>query len=326
MGNHQSPKLAICIPVRNERDSLRWLLREIEEVSGQLEVSQVLVVVFDDFSSDGTTAFLEGEAFNNFETLVRTSSAHVGKSVALAGAFDLALRESSDLLVMMDGDGQDDPAELHKFIDALVAGSDFVNGRRVNRAHGPLKVLSSKAFNAVARLLTGVKFWDINSGYKGFSSSAASQIQKNLRGSSHRLIVPATISLGFRVTETRVTNRKRLGGKSKYGGLRGLAGLSDLLIFTLVGRESVGVPRFLVWSAIGTPVPLVAVVLWKITVFGGSLWLVTFGAIFSTTIGLIPAFLIFRLRQLGRQIASLAGTTYRDSKFGTARGGGPQHD
>lgn len=306
-----SLRIAICIPVRNERKNLLSLMRELDEVAGQLPMATVLVVVFDDFSSDETVDSLQYETFSNFETLVCVSSAHVGKSAALSKAFDLAISESSDFLVMMDGDGQDDPAELLSFIDALLAGSDVVNGRRINRQDDPLKILASRVFNTAARWVSGVQLRDINSGYKGFSRRAASLLRENLRGDLHRLIVPMATVLDLRVTETSVTNRKRLAGESKYRYRRGFNALADLAIFGLIGFDKVEIPKFFVWSAVLSPILLVATIFWSIAGSVGMLWLVAIGGVILAAFGLISALLIVRLQQLRKQNASSAEATYR---------------
>jgi len=313
-----SLKIAICIPVRNERSNLHSLLRELDEVAGQLVMATVVAVVFDDSSGDGTVDSLQYETFSNFETLVCASSAHVGKSVGLSKAFDLALSESCDFVVMMDGDGQDDPAELRSFIDALLAGSDVVNGRRIKRQDDSLKILASQLFNMAARLVTGVQLRDVNSGYKGFSRRAASLFRQNLRGDLHRLIVPMATSLDLRVTETTVTNRKRLGGKSKYGYRRGFNALADLALFGLIGFDKVEIPKFFVWSAILSPILLFATVFWLVMGSGGTLWLVGISNVILAACGLTSSLLIVRLQQLRKQNASSAEVTYRCFRNGAS--------
>lgn len=228
--------VTVCIPAKDEKDNLAELLGEIDVALGHEIVGVAVVVVFDDGSVDGTFEDLRGKHFSRFELRVLHSVVSLGKSAALQHAIDEALGVDSDVIVMMDGDCQDDPSQLPSLIETLAMGHDVVNGRRTNREHSPFKRLSSRGFNATVRWVTGLHLLDINSGYKAFSRSAALALKPYLYGELHRIILVIAIWVGLRVGETKVTNRPRRNGSSHYGVARGWRSLFDLVTIQFLRR------------------------------------------------------------------------------------------
>ena len=228
--------VAVCIPAKNERDNLEQLLGEIDQALDHHLVGDAYVVIFDDGSLDGTFDHLRSAEFSRFELRVLHSIVSVGKSAALQNAIEEALELDSDVIVMMDGDCQDNPADLPDLLEALVNGHDVVNGRRANRAHGPFKRLSSRAFNGAVRQVTGLRLWDINSGFKAFTRSAAVALRPYFYGELHRVILVIAVWVGLQVGEVRVVNRTRKNGKSHYGIARGWRGLIDMVTIQFLRR------------------------------------------------------------------------------------------
>lgn len=228
--------VTVCIPAKDERENLAELLGEINVALDQEIVGDAVVVVFDDGSVDGTFEELRGMHFSRFELRVLHSVVSLGKSAALQHAIDEALGVDSDVIVMMDGDCQDDPSQLPSLIETLAMGHDVVNGRRTNREHSQFKRLSSRGFNGTVRWVTGLHLLDINSGYKAFSRSAALALRPYFYGELHRVILVIAVWVGLRVGEAKVTNRPRKSGSSHYGIARGWRGLFDLITIQFLRR------------------------------------------------------------------------------------------
>jgi glycosyltransferase involved in cell wall biosynthesis len=229
-------KVAVCLPAFNERDNLEVLLPELERALISLALPMPLVVVFDDGSTDGTFSWLRGCEFSGFEFIVMRSMARVGKASALNHAITKALELGASSVFMMDADGQDDPANVAPMLEELNRGAEVVNARRVNRNHNFAKRYSSRLFNGIVRLITGVKAQDINSGMKAFNREAAEVIVRYFYGELHRVILIVAIRVGLEMGETKVHNRARLSGSSKYGAARGWRGLFDLLTLQFLQR------------------------------------------------------------------------------------------
>lgn len=242
--------VAICIPAKNELENLGELLSELDLALHHPLVGDAFVVIFDDGSDDGTVNHLKSIKFSRFELRTLHSIVSVGKSAALQHAFEEALHLDADVLVMMDGDCQDDPSHLPDFLECLASGHDVVNGRRANREHSRLKRLSSRAFNATVRGVTGLRLWDINSGYKAFSRSAALALRPYFYGELHRVILVIAVWVGLHVGEVRVVNRPRKNGKSHFGIARGWRGLFDMVTIQFLRRYHARPGHF--FSGIGT--------------------------------------------------------------------------
>ena len=256
--NSAMMNVAICLPARNERENVELLLAEINKSLSHRAVEHTTVVVFDDGSDDSTFAHLRTLSFENFDLQVLRSMVPVGKAVALRHAFDESLRHDADAIIMMDADFQDDPRFISDILDELLAGADVVNGRRVNRQHSGIKRLSSKAFNGVVRWSSGLKFLDINSGYKGFSRVAVQSLSPYLYGELHRVLLVIAVWLGLTVGEVRVTNRARRFGTSKYGFARAWRGLFDMWTIQFLMRYHASPGHF--FSGIGSTLVVSGVV------------------------------------------------------------------
>jgi dolichol-phosphate mannosyltransferase len=228
--------LAVCLPAHDEAENLRALLPELDRSLVNLGLKRVTVYVFDDGSRDGTAEIVGSTELTNGQLILIQSMSRVGKASALRSCINAALESGADSIVMMDADGQDDPAFLRAILSGLESGLDVVNGRRTNRAHPYHKRLSSRAFNAAVRLASRRKIWDINSGFKGFSRRGAENLAPYLYGELHRVLIVIALWLGLAVGETLVSNRARSSGKTKYGFARGWRGLFDLAAIKLILR------------------------------------------------------------------------------------------
>jgi glycosyltransferase involved in cell wall biosynthesis len=152
-----------------------------------------------------------------------------GKAQGLATGFSAA---SGDVILTMDADLQDDPAEIPRFLEKLDEGFDLVSGWKQRRQDPLGKTLPSKLFNATVRRVSGVPLHDFNCGFKAYRGEVARNIQ--LYGELHRFTPVLAHAEGFRVGELPVRHHARRWGSSKYGWSRLVKGFLDLLTVTFL--------------------------------------------------------------------------------------------
>ena len=221
--------LSIVVPVFNEADSLAPLHAEIDAAVGALGPYEVIYV--DDGSSDGSLAAMERLAAAHANVRVVKLRRNFGKAIALTQGFAEA---RGDVIVTMDGDRQDDPAEIAKLLVRLDEGFDLVSGWKQRRQDPITKTLPSKFFNWTVRRSTGLTLHDFNCGMKAYRREVVDSI--HVYGELHRYIPVLANDAGFRVTEEKVTHRRRMAGYSKYGARRFVRGYLDLLTVLFLGR------------------------------------------------------------------------------------------
>ena len=141
---------------------------------------------------------------------------------------------NGDIIITMDADLQDDPAEIPNFVNKISEGSDLVSGWKKVRHDPWAKTFPSKIFNFVTRLLTGVKIHDFNCGLKAYRSSVIKSIE--IFGGRHRYIPALAGQKNFSISEIIVNHRPRKYGTTKYGGSRLLHGFFDLLTILFLNK------------------------------------------------------------------------------------------
>ena len=222
--------LSVVVPVRNEERSLPTLLRELADALDPLEQPWEVVFV-DDGSSDGSFATLTRlHAANENVRIVRLRR-NFGKAAALAAGFEHA---RGDVIVTIDGDGQDDPAEIPRLLAKLDEGFDLVSGWKTRRRDPLTRRLLSRIFNFATRRVSGLRLRDLNSGLKAYRAEVVRGL--NLYGELHRFIPVLAHNDGYRVAELPVNHRPRAHGRSRYGLERYLRGFLDLLSVSFMGR------------------------------------------------------------------------------------------
>ncbi|HZO50943.1 MAG TPA: glycosyltransferase family 2 protein [Gaiellaceae bacterium] len=222
--------LSVVIPVYDEEESVAPLYAELAAVLDPREEPWEAVFV-DDGSSDGTFAALSRlHALHEGVRVVRLRR-NFGKAAALAAGFAEA---SGDVVVTIDGDRQDDPAEIPRLLAKLNEGFDLVSGWKTRRRDPFSRRVPSRVFNAVAGRVSGLRLHDMNCGLKAYRAEVLRGLQ--LYGELHRYIPVLAHYRGFKVAELPVNHRPREHGRSRYGVERYIRGFLDLLTVTFVGR------------------------------------------------------------------------------------------
>lgn len=225
---HDSPRLSVVIPAMNEEGNVRNVYRAVTEVLDASGVTFELILV-DDGSTDGTWAAVEAVAAQDARVIGLRHRRNFGKARGLSTGFDVA---TGDLILTMDADLQDDPAEIPRFLAKLDEGYDLVSGWKQRRQDPLGKTLPSRVFNATVRAVSGVPLHDFNCGFKIYRADVVRNIR--LYGELHRFTPVLAHAEGFRVGELAVRHHPRRWGTSKYGWSRLIKGFLDLLTVTFL--------------------------------------------------------------------------------------------
>ncbi|MCD4693469.1 MAG: glycosyltransferase family 2 protein [Calditrichales bacterium] len=222
--------VSIVIPLYDEKDSLKELT---ERVISQLKLlkKKYEILFIDDGSRDGSFDILLELKKQYPEIRIIRFRKNFGKSAALSEGFK---RANGEMVITMDADLQDDPAEIPGFIKKLESGLDLVSGWKKKR-HDPIsKTVPSKLFNLATRILTGIKIHDFNCGIKAYRKAVIKAIP--VYGELHRYLPVLAHWQGFKVGEIIVQHHARKFGKTKFGFRRFLSGFFDLLTVLFITR------------------------------------------------------------------------------------------
>jgi dolichol-phosphate mannosyltransferase len=215
--------LSLVIPAYNEKDSLAPLYAEIAAVKKRANLDLEVIFV-DDGSTDGSWAIISELARSEARVRGLRLRRNFGKAAALSAGFRLA---HGDVIITLDADLQDDPAEIPSFLKKLAEGLDVVSGWKRVR-HDPWhKVWPSRVFNGMVSWLTGVRLHDHNCGMKCYRAEIFREVR--LYGELHRFIPVLAAARGYRVGEIAIQHRPRRFGRSKYGMRRFVKGFLDLM-------------------------------------------------------------------------------------------------
>jgi len=222
--------VSVIIPVLNEAAALPELIQRTDETL-KLFGRPYEIIVIDDGSEDDTPALLRQLIMTYPHLRAVCFRRNYGKAAALSEGFARAV---GDFLITLDGDLQDAPEEIPRVIDQLTSKFDVVCGWKQNRQDPWTRVFGSQLFNAVTRLLTGLKLHDINCGLKGYRHQVVQEVR--LYGEMHRFIPVIARQRGFTVGEIPVQHFPRRFGRSRYGWSRSLSGMFDLITLLMLGR------------------------------------------------------------------------------------------
>jgi glycosyltransferase involved in cell wall biosynthesis len=222
--------ISVVVPVRDEERTVEPLYDELAAALGELGEPWEVVYV-DDGSRDGTQAALARLHGSSSNVRVVRMRRNAGKATALDAGFAVL---EGDVVVTIDGDLQDDPAEIPRLLEKLDEGYDLVSGWKARRNDPFARRAFSRVFNSVTGWLSGVHLHDMNCGLKAMRVEVARNI--DLYGELHRFVPVLAHDLGFRVTELPVNHRPREHGRSRYGFERYARGFLDLLTVSFMSR------------------------------------------------------------------------------------------
>ena len=226
MNSNPQKDLSIVVSLYNEAESLPELVSWIEKVMERENYDYELIMV-DDGSRDGSWETIQTLARKNTNIRGISFRRNYGKSAALYCGFEAA---AGRVVVTMDADLQDSPEEIPEMYSMVTCqGYDIVSGWKQHRQDNKLtKNLPSKLYNAIARMITGLKLHDMNCGLKAYRNEVVKNIE--VYGEMHRYIPYLAKNAGFdKITEKPVHHQKRKYGKSKFGLNRFINGFLDLL-------------------------------------------------------------------------------------------------
>ena len=222
--------ISVVVPLLNEERSLEALYREIADALEPLGHDYEVVFV-DDGSTDASLAVLSRLHDETTNVVVIHLRRNFGKAAALQAGF---VEARGDLVITIDADLQDDPAEIPKLLAKLDEGFDLVSGWKTRRNDPLARRLFSRVFNWVTGVISGVHLHDVNCGLKAYRAEVLHGIR--LYGELHRFIPVLASYRGYRIAEIPVNHRPREHGRSRYGPERYLRGFFDLLSVTFMGR------------------------------------------------------------------------------------------
>ena len=215
---------SIVVPIYNEEDNIRNLYRTIIDALNPA-VHDYEVIMVDDGSSDGSYQLLKELAIADPRLKVIRFRRNFGQTAAMSAGFDHA---QGDIIVPMDGDLQNDPADIPALVSKIHEGYDVVSGWRRDRKDTFIsRKIPSMLANALISRQTGVHLHDYGCTLKAYRREVLDGI--TLYGEMHRFVPALASQVGAKVTELPVNHRPRLHGTSKYGISRTLRVILDLM-------------------------------------------------------------------------------------------------
>jgi glycosyltransferase involved in cell wall biosynthesis len=226
MTNDQSPILdvSVVVPIKDEVESLPLLLEAIAATLTASKLNYEIICV-DDGSGDGTAEFLKAQAQRRTDLKAVILRRNYGQTAAMSAGFNYA---TAKVIVTLDADLQNDPADIPMLLAKLDEGYDLVSGWRQNRQDGAVnRLLPSKIANWLIRGATSVYIHDYGCSLKAYRAELVADM--NLYGELHRFLPALAYIEGARITEVPVRHHARRFGQSKYGISRTFRVLMDLL-------------------------------------------------------------------------------------------------
>jgi glycosyltransferase involved in cell wall biosynthesis len=224
-------EVSVLVPVRDEAATVGELAARVASVLDELGKSFEILFI-DDGSRDGTPARIREARSRDARVKLVRLRRNFGKAAALCAGFD---HSSGQVIITMDGDLQDDPDEIPRFLAALEEGDlDLVSGWKRRRQDPVSKTLPSRLFNWVTRQLAQVDLHDFNCGFKAYRREVLAEIA--VYGELHRYIPVLASRRGFAIGEIQVAHHPRRHGVSKYGWDRFYKGLLDLITVLFITR------------------------------------------------------------------------------------------
>jgi len=223
-------KISLVIPLFNEEESLVPLANEIRKALKPLNTPYEVILV-DDGSTDNSLKVIKEIVRTDKRFKFISFRKNYGKSAALQVGFKAA---TGDAVVTLDADLQDDPHEIPNLLSKLDEGFDLCSGWKKQRFDPFIKKYSSRFFNFVTRLMSGIKLHDFNCGLKAYRKEVVENIR--VYGELHRYMPVLANWQGFTVSEIPVKHHPRRYGKTKFGISRFFKGFIDLITVMFATR------------------------------------------------------------------------------------------
>lgn len=217
-------ELSVIVPVYNEEDNVRLLVDKILATLKTINKKSEVIIV-DDGSSDKTGELLKEISKEHSEVKGIIFRRNYGQTAAMSAGFDYA---AGDMIITLDGDLQNDPADIPLLISKFNEGYDVVSGWRINRQDKLFsRKIPSMIANKIISKFTGVALHDYGCSLKIYKAEIAKEIM--LYGEMHRFIPALAAIEGAKVAEVPVNHHPRIHGKSKYNILRTFKVILDLI-------------------------------------------------------------------------------------------------
>lgn len=217
-------KFSIVVPIYNEQENINQLYTTIVDALDPHDTDYEIIMV-DDGSSDSSFTLLKDLAGKDSRLKVIRFRRNFGQTAAMSAGFDAA---RGRVIIPMDGDLQNDPADIPRLLEKLEEGFDVVSGWRINRKDTFItRKIPSMLANAMISKLTGVHLHDYGCTLKAYRREVLDGV--NLYGEMHRFVPALASQVGAKVTELPVNHHPRLFGVSKYGISRTLRVVLDLM-------------------------------------------------------------------------------------------------
>ncbi|MEA2715120.1 MAG: hypothetical protein QOG91_148 [Candidatus Parcubacteria bacterium] len=224
-------KISIVLPIYNEQENIAILYKELVKVFSK-EKNDYEIIAVDDASKDGSLTVLKKIAAEDKRVKVISFRFNSGQTAAMSAGIKQA---SGEIIIPMDADLQNDPADIPKFLFKIAEGYDVVSGWRQKRQDDMLmRKIPSAAANWLIRTMTGVHIHDYGCSMKAYRRGIIQGI--NLYGEMHRFIPAYAAWHGGKVTEIIVHHRARVHGRTKYGISRTFKVLLDLVVVKFLAK------------------------------------------------------------------------------------------
>lgn len=221
--------VSIVVPVYNEDENVLPLHDKIDEALRRLGLNYEILYV-DDGSRDRSFELLSEIAARDEHAKVIRFRRNFGQTAAMAAGMNYA---RGNVIIPLDADLQNDPADIPRLLDKINEGYDVVSGWRLKRKDNTIRKIPSRIANRLISRVTGVHLHDYGCSLKAYRASVIKDV--NLYGEMHRFIPAYAAMVGARVTEIPVNHHPRVAGKSKYGMGRIVRVILDLLVVKFLG-------------------------------------------------------------------------------------------
>jgi glycosyltransferase involved in cell wall biosynthesis len=220
---------SVIIPIYNEEENIALLHEKLSKSLAGFPSCEIIFV--DDGSTDGGFKLLGAIAATDLRVKVLRLSRNFGKTAAMSAGFEAS---QGAIVINMDADLQDDPAEIAALLAKLEEGFDLVIGWRKERRDPLDKTWPSKLFNWAVTTFSGLRLHDLNCGFKVYRRAVLADLP--LYSDMHRFLPLLAAGRGFKVTELPVQHHPRHAGVSKYGIGRTVRGLLDFVTVLFLNR------------------------------------------------------------------------------------------